>query len=185
MEEWRELAASLATWPDGDLSRLARYANLDLSGGDPESIVAMLRSYVASNPEATPSALLATTGSHAAFGGDMDLARRLGTAALDLAENDADRQLAHVCLAQAHFQNRREEAELEAFVGHCRAAMDLGHAGTFCYERLATLYEYRRDVEEARNVCLRAVDVLDAAGDRRSAERFQKRLDRLAEKRSG
>ena len=78
-----------------------------------------------------------------------------------------------------HFQNRREEADLLAFEKHCRAAVDLGHAGTFCYERLAALYEYRGDREEATKMCRRAVEVLEASGDARSAERFKRRLQRL------
>ncbi|HEV3477543.1 MAG TPA: hypothetical protein VG127_08685, partial [Rubrobacteraceae bacterium] len=97
-----------------------------------------------------------------------------------LAETPEERELAHVCLAQAHFQNRREEEDLLAFEEHCRAAIDLGHAGSFCYERLAALYEYRGDREEAAEVCRRAAEILEATGDARSAERFRRRLQRLS-----
>jgi Tfp pilus assembly protein PilF len=103
----------------------------------------------------------------------------MGSAAIDLAATPAERQLAHVCLAQAYFRDRREEASLRAFEEHCRAAIDLGHAGTFCYERLAVLYEYRGDVEEAARVCRRAIETLETSGDVRSAERFRRRLGRL------
>jgi Tfp pilus assembly protein PilF len=106
----------------------------------------------------------------------------LGHAALDLAEGPEDLQLAHVSLAQTHFQNRRDEADLAAFVEHCRAAIEADHAGSFCYERLAVLYEYRGEIEEAVKICRRAVEVLEAAGDPRSAARFRKRLDRLSRK---
>jgi hypothetical protein len=58
--------------------------------------------------------------------------------------------------------------------------VDLRHAGTFCYERLAALYEYRGDREETAGVCRRAVEVLEASGDARSAERFRRRLQRLS-----
>ena len=85
----------------------------------------------------------------------------MGAAALEFAETPEERQLAHVCLALAHFQDRREEADLRAFEKHCRAAVDLGHAGTFCYERLAALYEYRGDREEAASICRHAVEVLE------------------------
>ncbi|CAN5156373.1 hypothetical protein BH24ACT19_BH24ACT19_05060 [soil metagenome] len=109
----------------------------------------------------------------------MSLARILGRAALDLAGGTEDLQLAHVSLAQTHFRNRRDEVELARFVEHCRAAIHAGHAGTFCYERLAVLYEYRGEREEAASVCRRAVEVLEAAGDPLSAARFRKRLGRL------
>jgi hypothetical protein len=80
-----------------------------------------------------------------------------------------ERQLAHVCLALSHFQDRREEEDLLAFKKHCRAAVDLGHAGTFCYERLAALYEYRGDRSWK--------EVLEASGDARFAEWFSRRLE--------
>lgn len=74
---------------------------------------------------------------------------------------------------------------MEAFVAHCRAAVDLGPSGTFCYERLAVLYEYRGDLDGAIEICRRAVEALSGAGDARSAERFQGRPDRLSAKRAG
>lgn len=179
MGSWEALASFLAALPEEDRARFSRYAALDLPE-DPGALTAALRAHVAQNPTATASGLLATTGIRAALARDLDLARSLGAAALELAETPEERELAHVCLAQAHFQNRREEEDLLAFEEHCRAAIDLGHAGTFCYERLAALYEYRGDREEAAEVCRRAAEVLEATGDARSAERFRRRLQRLS-----
>ena len=178
---WAALATFLASLPDEDLARVSSYAALVLPD-DEESIVAVLSAYAAENPTVTPSALLATTGAAAGAGGGLDLARTLGRAALNLAEETEDRQLAHVSLAQTHFRNRRDEADLAGFIEHCRAAVRDGHAGTFCYERLAVLYEYRGEREEATEITRRAVEVLEAAGDPRSADRFRKRLDRLLRK---
>ncbi len=178
---WAELATFLASLPDEDRARVFSYAALVLPD-DEEGIVAVLSVYAAGNPTVTPSALLATTGAGAGAGGDFDLARTLGRAALDLAKEPEDRQLAHVSLAQTHFRNRRDEADLAGFIEHCRAAVRAGHAGTFCYERLAVLYEYRGETEEAAEISRRAVEVLEAAGDPRSADRFRKRLDRLLRK---
>ncbi len=180
MGSWEALALFLAALPEEDRARFSRYAALDLPEGPPEALSATLMAYAAHNPAATASGLLATTGARAAFSRDLDLARSLGAAALELAETPEECELAHVCLAQAHFQNRREEEDLLAFEEHCRAAIDLGHAGTFCYERLAALYEYRGDREEAAEVCRRAAEVLEATGDARSAERFKRRLERLS-----
>jgi hypothetical protein len=181
VDGWAELATFLASLPDEDRARVSSYAALVLPD-DEESIVTVLSVYAARNPTVTPSALLATTGAGAGAGGDLDFARTLGRVALDLAEEPEDRQLAHVSLAQTHFRNRRDEADLAGFIEHCRAAMHAGHAGTFCYERLAVLYEYRGEREEAAEICRRAVEVLEAAGDPRSADRFRKRLDRLSRK---
>jgi hypothetical protein len=174
---WEALASFLIALPEEDRARFSRYAALDLPE-DPAALTAKLRAYAAQN--LTASDLLATTGTRAALSRDLDLARSLGAAALELAETPEERELAHVCLAQAHFQNRREEEDLLAFEEHCRAAIDLGHAGTFCYERLAVLYEYRGNREEAAEVCRRAVEALEAAEDARSAERFRRRLQRLS-----
>jgi hypothetical protein len=176
---WEDLASFLATLPEEDRARFSRFAALDLPG-EPGAVLRVLRAYAAENPAATASNLLATTGAQAGFARDLGFARLVGAAALEFAETPEERQLAHVSLAQAHFQNRREEADLLAFEEHCRAAIDLGHAGTFCYERLAALYEYRGDREEAARVCRRAIEVLEASGDARSAGRFRKRLGRLS-----
>ena len=178
---WEDLATFLASLPDEDRIRVSSYAALGLPE-DVEGVAAVLSAYAAQNPSATPSALLATTGAQAGASGDLDLAHVLGGAALDLAEEPEDLQLAHVYLAQTHFKNRRNEADLEAFVEHCWAAIYAGHTGTFCYERLAVLYEHRGEKKEALKVCHRAVEILEAAGDLRSATRFQKRLDRLSRK---
>jgi hypothetical protein len=177
---WPELAPYLAALSVEERASFSRYAALGLPD-ESEDVEAALLAYAAQNPEANPSGLLATTGAQAGLAGDLGLARRLGVAALDLADTPEERQLAHVCLAQTHFRNRREEADLAGFVEHCRAAVDLGHAGTFCYERLATLYEYRGELEAAMWVCRRAVEVLGAE-DPDSAERFRRRLRRLADK---
>jgi tetratricopeptide (TPR) repeat protein len=182
---WEALASFLASLPEENRARFSRYAALDLPEGPPEALSATLMAYAAHNPAATASGLLATTGARAAFSRDLDLARSLGAAALALAETPEERELAHVCLAQTHFQNRREEEDLLAFEEHCRAATDLRHAGTFCYERLAALYGYRGDRKEALRVCRRAVEVLESTGDARSAERFRRRLQRLSGGRFG
>lgn len=178
MGSWEELAGFLASLPQEDLDRFSRHAALELSA-EPEKTDATLRVYTDENPDATPSGLLASTASQAGFAGEEDFARRMGNAALEFAGTDEERQLAHVSLAQVHFRNRREGEELAAFVRHCRAAVELGHAGTFCYERLATLYEYRGEIEDAISVCRRAVEALGGVGDHRSAERFGGRLERL------
>ena len=130
----------------------------------------------------TPAKLLATTGVQPELSGDLDLARALGRAALELAEGLADLQLAHVLLAQTLFRNRHDEADLASFVEHCQAALRTGHTGTFCYEPFAALYEHRGENEEAARICRRAVEVLEGAGDHRSAAGFRKRLDRLSRK---
>ncbi len=178
MGNWDELAGYLVALPQEDLDRFSRHAALDLQA-DSEAVVAILRAYANENPDTTPSVLLASTASQAGFAGDGDFARRIGGAALEFAETDEERQLAHVSLAQVHFKNRREEEELAAFERHCCAAVDLGHAGTFCYERLATLYEYRGEIESAISICSRAVETLGGTGDHRSSGRFEKRLERL------
>lgn len=179
MGSWDDLAAFLASLTDEDRARVAFHFALDLPD-DAEGIAAVLAAYAAENPSMTASALLATTGARIGASGDLDLARTLGRAALDLAEETGDLQLAHVLLAQTHFKNRRDEADLEGFVEHCRAAIETGHEGTFCYERLAVLYEYRGEKKEAAEICRRAIEVLEAAGDPRSANRFRKRLQRLS-----
>jgi tetratricopeptide (TPR) repeat protein len=179
MSSWQELATFLVSLPDEDRARVSSYAALELSE-DTENIAAVLSAYAAESPSATPAVLLATTGARAGASGDLDLARTLGRAALDLAEEAEDLQIAHVSLAQTHFQNRRNEADLAAFVEHCLAAIQAGHAGSFCYERLAVLYEYQGEIEEAVGICRRAIEVLEAAGDPRSAAGFRKRLDRLS-----
>jgi tetratricopeptide (TPR) repeat protein len=176
---WDELAAFLASLPDEDRARVSSYAALALPD-DAEGIAAVLSTYAVENPLATPSALLATTGALAGASSDLNLARALGRTALDLAEGTEDLQLAHVSLAQTHFRNRRDEADLAGFIEHCLAAIRAGHAGSFCYERLAVLYEYRGEREEAAEICRRAVEVLEASGDFRSATSFRKRLDRLS-----
>ena len=181
MGSWDELADFLASLPEEDRTRASSYGALGLPD-DVEGIVTVLSAYAAENPSVTPSALLATTGARAGASGDLDLARTLGYAALDLAESPEDLQLAHVSLAQSYFQNRRNKVDLIVFVEHCRAAIEAGHAGSFCYERLAILYEYRGEKEEAVEICHRAIEVLEAAGDTRSAARFRKRLDRLSRK---
>ncbi len=181
MGSWEELASFLASLPDEDRVRVSSYAALGLPA-DAKGVATVLWAYAVENPSVTPSALLATTGARAGTSGDLDLARTLGRAALELAEGSEDLQLAHVSLAQTHFQNRRDEADLAAFVEHCQAAIEIGHAGSFCYERLAALYEYRGEKKEAAEICRRAIEVLGAAGDPRSAARFRKRLDRLSRK---
>ncbi len=113
---------------------------------------------------------------------DMDFAFFIGEAALDMAEVPEERQLAHVCLAQTHFRVRKDPEHLAAFEGHCEKAIELGAAGTFCYERLATLYEYRKEYGRAAEVSRKAVEAL--SGDERSVGRFRERLGRV-EKRLG
>ena len=181
MGSWDELAELLSNLTREDRDLFSRHAALDLPS-EPESATAVLRAYAAENPDATPSGLLATTASQAGFAGERGLARRMGAAALEFAGTNEERQLAHVSLAQVHFRDRREEEELAAFERHCRAAVELGHAGTFCYERLATLYEYRGEIESAISVCRRAVEALGGAGDHRSVGRFEGRLERLSAK---
>jgi tetratricopeptide (TPR) repeat protein len=178
---WDELAAFLASLPDEDRARASSYGALGLPD-DAEGIALVLSAYAAENPSVSPTVLLATTGARAGTSGDLDLARTLGRAALSLAKEPEDLQIAHVSLAQTHFQNRRDEADLAGFVEHCRAAIEAGHAGSFCYERLAVLYEYRGEKEEAAKICRRAVEVLEASGDARLAARFRKRLDRLSKR---
>lgn len=175
---WSELAGFLASLPEEDRDRFSRYAALELPAEE-EGIAATLSEYSRANPTDTPAGLLATTGAQAGFAGEADLARRSGRAALELSGTAEERALAHVSLAQTHFQSRREEEELALFERHCRAAIEEGHSGTFCYERLATLYEYRGRLAEAEWICRRAVEVLGRE-DPRSAQRFQKRLQRLS-----
>jgi hypothetical protein len=179
MGSWQELATFLASLPEEDRSRASSYGALGLPD-DVEGIAAVLSAYAAENPSVTPSMLLATTSAQAGMSGDLELARTLGRGALDLAAGPEDLQLAHVSLAQTHFRNRHSAVDLASFVEHCRAAIEAGHAGTFCYERLAALYEYRGEKEEAAKICRRAVEALETAGDPRSATSFRRRLDRLS-----
>ncbi len=181
MSGWENLASFLASLDDEDLARFSAHAALDLSEGSVEGILRTLRAHDAdAGGGASPSSLLATTSAQAGAAGAGEFAITLGRAALDLADTPEDLGLAHVCLAQTHFRNRRDGEELKRFVEHCRAAVSAGHAGTFCYERLAVLYEYRGETDEAAEVCRRAVEVLGTAGDDRSAARFRKRLERLS-----
>jgi hypothetical protein len=179
---WSELAGYLSSLGGDDRERFSRYAGLDLpaSPGNEEAVSELLESYAKSNPADTPAGLLATTGAQAGFAGDATFALRLGRASLELSRTADDRALANVSLAQTHFQGRRDEEELALFEHHCRAAIEDGHSGTFCYERLATLYEYRGWLDEAESVCRRAVEVLGRE-DPRSMGKFQKRLDRISE----
>ena len=179
MSDWESLASFLAALTDEHRARFSAYAALDLPEGSTEDILRVLHAYAGTSPDLSPSSLLAATGAQAGAAGDGDLAVILGRAALDLAQTPEDLGLAHVCLAQTHFRSRRDPEELARFVEHCRSAVAAGHAGTFCYERLAVLYEYRGERGEAAGVCRRAVEVLSAAGDDRSAARFRKRLERL------
>lgn len=180
MSDWETLASFLAALDDGDRERFSSHAALDLPEEGFDGILRTLRAYSAASPGASPSSLLATTGMQAGAAGDRDLAVNLGRAALEMADTTGDRGLSHVCLAQIHFRARRDREELARFVEHCREAISAGHPGTFCYERLAVLYEYRGETGEAAEVCRRAVEVLHEAGDERSATRFRKRLERLS-----
>lgn len=176
---WIEAAGFLSALSEEQRDNFSRYAGLDLPP-DEDGIYRTLESYSASNPSDTPSGLLATTGAQAGFSGEAEFGVVVGRAALELAETRQERALAHVSLAQTHFQSRREQEELALFEHHCRAAVEEGHAGTFCYERLATLYEYRGQLGEAERVCRLAVEALQEE-DPRSVGKFQKRLDRLEE----
>lgn len=178
MSDWETLARFLSALDQEDRARFSAHAALDLPYEDPEGILRMLRAYA--GRDTSPSSLLATTGARSGGAGDSELAFTLGRAALDLAQTPEEIGLAHVCLAQTHFRRRSDAEELARFVEHCRAAIAAGNAGTFCYERLAVLYEYRGDKGEAAEVTRRAVEVLSAAGDERSAARFRKRLERLS-----
>ena len=178
MPDWEPLASFLATLGDEARSRFSLHADLDLPENS-ESILLTLRAYATVNQGVTPSSLLSTTGMQSGASGDVELAVTLGHAALETADEPGDAGLAHVCLAQTHFRRRRDAEELARFVEHCRAAISAGHAGTFCYERLAVLYEYQGQTGEAIEVCRRAAEVLGGAGDERSAARFRKRLGRL------
>src|SRR5687767_14911736 len=108
MGSWEDLASFLVALPEEDRARFSRYAAVDLPE-EPGAVAATLRVYAAENPAVTASGLLATTGAQAGLTHDLALARAVGTAALEFAETPEERQLAHVCLAQVHFQNRREE----------------------------------------------------------------------------
>ncbi|QYJ17057.1 hypothetical protein Rxycam_02894 [Rubrobacter xylanophilus DSM 9941] len=178
MEILRETAAFLAGLSPRERESFFRFSGVELPSDPVEAERRLAEAPV------EPVALLATAAARAA-GEVPDLARRLGEAALHLARSREERQLAHVCLAQVHFRLRRDPEELAAFERHCKEAMDLGHAGSFCYERLAALYEYEGRYEEAVRVCERAVEVLGRAGDELSARRFQGRLDRLRRKATG
>jgi hypothetical protein len=175
---WSAVGGFLAGLSIEERARVGRYSAVDLPE-DAEGIGRTLRAMAEGRPEATPALFLATTGAQAGAAGDLDLGLVVGRAALDLAASEEDLRVAHVSLAQTYFRNRREEEHLEAFVGHCREAVRLGHAGTFCYERLAVLHEFRGEKDAAREVCRRAVEALEADGDARSAARFRKRLQRL------
>ncbi len=180
MSDWETLASFLVALDGEARERFSFHADLDLPEESLEGILRTLLTYAAVDRDASPSSLLATTGMQAGAAGEGELAVTLGRAALEMAEGSEDSGLAHVCLAQTHFRNRRDPEELSLFVEQCRAAISAGHAGTFCYERLAVLYEYRGETGEAAKVCRRAVEVLGEAGDERSAARFRKRLARLS-----
>ncbi|WP_273841553.1 hypothetical protein [Rubrobacter calidifluminis] len=179
MSDWEDLAGYVASLPPEEQASFSRHAGMDLTGGQ-EAAARTLRAYAAGNPGVSPSSFLSSVCSQAAFACDTGMARRAGEAALQLAQSGEDRQLAHVALAQLHFQNRRDKGELDAFERHCLEAVRLGHAGTFCYERLTTLYEYRGQTGKAREICSRAIEVLEGAGDTSSADRFRRRLERFS-----
>ena len=180
MSDWETLASFLVALDGEARERFSFHADLHLPEEGFESILRVLLVYAAVDRDASPSSLLATTGMQAGAAGEVEFAVTLGRTALEMADRPEDSGLAHVCLAQTHFRNRRDPEELSLFVEHCRAAISAGHAGTFCYERLAVLYEYRGETGEAAIVCRRAVEVLGEAGDERSAARFRKRLARLS-----
>lgn len=178
METKRRAAGFLAGLSPEERAVFSRLSGVELPA-EPGEIERAL-----AEAPAEPVALLAIAAARGAEEAP-DFARRLGEAALGLARSREERQLVHVCLAQVHFRLRRDPGELAAFERHCVEAIELGHAGTFCYERLAALYEYEGRYEEALRVCERAVRVLDEAGDVRSAGRFRRRLERLRRKAPG
>lgn len=166
-----ETALFLASLTHEERDSFSRHSNIALPD-DAEGIEAALREKVAGSP----AELFATTGAMAGTTSERDFAVFLGKAALEMSETDEERGLAHVCLAQTHFRLRKEGEHLAAFEAHCSEAVKLGAAGTFCYERLATLYEYRKEYERAARVSRRAVENL---ADERSVGRFRERLVRL------
>ncbi|AHY46028.1 Hypothetical Protein RradSPS_0745 [Rubrobacter radiotolerans] len=174
---WREAADFVASLGAEDQEALGREIGTPVPE-DPEEALEVLR--LIGGEDSTPSDALALAGVRVATSGERELSRRLGQAAAELAQTPEERQLAHACLAQSAFKFRKDPQSLADFERHCREAMDLGHAGTFCYERLAVLYEYRGETEEAIEVCRRAERVLAAAGDPRSAESFRERAEKIA-----
>lgn len=181
MTTWSEFADFLTALDREDRERFGRYAFLQLPE-TPDAAREVLQEYSRMNPETTPAELVATAVSQASAAGDREFARDLGPVALDAAGSDRERQLAHVAIAQAHFRNRKNPEEMAGFERHCRAAIEAGHAGTFCYERLAALHEYRGELEEVVSLCARATRVLREAGDERSAVRFEQRGERVRRK---
>ncbi|CAN5511538.1 hypothetical protein BH20ACT10_BH20ACT10_13110 [soil metagenome] len=180
MSSWSDAALLLASLSDEGRDAFSRHSGIALPDDpeDPEGIEAALASHASENG-GTPAELFASTGAMAGATRDTEFAVSIGEAALEMSETPDERQLAHVCLAQTHFRNRKEEKHLASFEAHCSEAIELGAAGTFCYERLATLYEYRKEYGRAAEVSRRAVDAL---ADGRSVERFRGRLARLGEK---
>lgn len=177
MASWSEAASYLAALSAEERESFSRHSGISLPD-DAEGIEAALNAH----GSGSPAELFATTGAAAGTTRETGFALSLGGAALEMAQTPEERQLAHVCLAQTHFRGRKDPEQLSAFEEHCLCAVDLGAAGTFCYERLATLYEYRKDFERAAEVSRKAVGSLGEAGDVRSVERFQKRLARLEER---
>jgi hypothetical protein len=172
---WNEAATFLASLPDEQREAFSRHSNIVLPE-DAEGIEAALLAHASENG-GTPAELFASTGAMAGSSRETDFAVSIGEAALEMSETPEERGLSHVCLAQTHFRLRKDAAHLAAFEKHCFEAVELGTAGTFCYERLAALYEYRKEYERAAEVSRRAIDAL--AGDERSVERFRERLARL------
>ncbi|WP_119068973.1 hypothetical protein [Rubrobacter indicoceani] len=177
-EGWRDLAHYLSALAAGERESVSAQTGWRLSE-DPEETLRMLAATL-DLLDGAASDFAALAGVRLALeGGDRGLATKLGEVAVQLAGSVGERQLAHACLAQSAFRFRKDPESLAAFERHCEAAIALEHAGTFCYERLAVLYEYRGETESAVEVCEKAAAALSASGDGRSAERFRKKAQAI------
>jgi hypothetical protein len=166
---WDGLATFLVSLSNEGRARFSCYTAVNLPAGV-EGISAVLSAYAAENPTATPSTLLATTGAWAGTSGDLVLARPYLMSCGSRPRRRARRPSVCPRLARADPSSElSQRGGSHGFVRHCRAAIEDGHARSFCYERMAVLYEHRAEKKEVAKPCRRAIEILEAAGDRRSA----------------
>lgn len=176
-DAWRDLIAHLSALDAEDRETLSRHTGTAISE-DPDATEKALRG--SGTTDGSPAEFIALVGLRVGLeDADRGLATRLGGVSVQLSVSVGERQLAHACLAQTAFKFRKDPRSLAVFEEHCSEAMALGHAGTFCYERLSVLYEYRGEVGRAIEVCRRAEAALSGAGDTRSAGRFREKAESI------
>jgi len=96
------------------------------------------------------------------------------------------RQLTHVNLAIAYFNQRSRPGMLDRCNDHCSKAIVAGHATGWAHERLAINYEKAGELQKAIAVCELALSTEGVPSPRSYLKKddFQKRLEKLRKKQS-